>query len=182
MKPLILILLAAAYASAQTPPAQTLSLADFARQERARQRDAQNKNIKVYTTEDIRTTVSAAVDAEGKPVAGIEVATQVAPPAAPAAAATPEAKPTVDPVQLWFAETEKLRATIRELIDREALNQLEINRITNEVYKPDTNETAVARARAELGVAQTQLTTTRELLAKARLELQNRETEGPPKK
>jgi len=181
MKPLILILLAATYASAQTPPAQTLSLADFARQERARQRDAQNKNIKVYTTEDIRTTVPAAVDAEGKPVAGIEIATQVAPPATPAAA-TPEAKPTVDPVQLWFAETEKLRATIRELMDREALNQLEINRITNEVYKPDTNETAVARARAELGVAQTQLTTTRELLAKTRLELQNRETEGPPKK
>ena len=181
MKPLILILLAATYASAQDP---NPTLADFARQERARQRDVQNKNVKVYRTEDIRTTVP--VDAEGKPImTGGEVAAEVAPPAAPAASQTTDAKaatPQNDPVQQWYTDTEKLRATIRELMDREATDQLEINRVTNEVYKPDTNESDRSRAQAALAAAQTQLTTTRDLLAKARFELQKRETEGPPKK
>ena len=51
MKLLTLLLFTATYASAQER-----TLADYARQERARQAEVQSKNIKVYTTEDIRTT------------------------------------------------------------------------------------------------------------------------------
>lgn len=181
MKPLILMLLAATYAAAQNP-----TLADFAREERARQREVQtknveNKNIKVYTTEDIRTTAPAEPDAAAPAAAPGEVTAQSpATSAAPAAPAT--TTPAPDPVQQWLGDTEKLRGQIRELIDREATDQLEINRLTNEVYKPDTNETARDRAKAAVGAAQEQLAQTRELLAKARLELQKREQDGPPKK
>jgi hypothetical protein len=174
MKPLILILLTATYAAAQEP-----TLADYARQERARQRDAQSKNIRVYTTEDIRTTPPA--DAAAAKPAGdgaVEAATTPATPAASPATATP----AVDPVQEWFAETEKLRSQIRELIDREATSQLDINRFTNDVYAADTNETARDRARSDLAMAQQRLTDVREQLAKSRLELQKREQEGPPRK
>jgi hypothetical protein len=186
MKPLILMLLAATFASAQeaTPTPPTPSLADYARQERARQREVQGKNIKVYTTEDIRTTVPDP-SVTGEPATQVAPAATVAPPASTATAVPTELKPTpppVDPAVQWQADTEKLRALIRELIDREATNQLEINRVTNEVYKPDTNETARDRARADLAGAQQQLSATRELLAKSRLELQQREFEGPPKK
>src|SRR4030095_13655726 len=83
--------------------------------------------------------------------------------------ATP-APPTVDPVQQWSAETENLREKIRELIDREATDQLDINRISNEVYKPDTRESDRDRARTQLGNAQQRLAVTREQLATARLE------------
>jgi hypothetical protein len=60
--------------------------------------------------------------------------------------------------------------------------QLEINRITNEVYSPDTHETARSRALAALDAAQQRLTEVRAQLAKSRLELQAREQQGPPKK
>lgn len=175
---MILILLGATYAAAQNP-----SLADFAREERARQREVQTKNtdiqsIKVYTTEAIRTTPPA--DDAAAPAAAPGDASQ-APATAPAAEATP-ATPTVDPVQQWFADNEKQREKIRELIDREATDQLEINRISNEVYKPDTRESDRDRARTQLGQAQDRLAQTREQLAKARLDLQKREQDGPPKK
>jgi hypothetical protein len=165
MKLLTLLLLTATYASAQER-----TLADYARQERARQAEVQSKNIKVYTTEDIRTTPPADPAAQKPADAALENA-------APAAAT-----PAADPVQDWVKETEKLRAQIRELIDREATTQLDINRWTNEVYSADTNETARDRARNEVLMAQQRLSEVREQLAKARLELQKREQEGPPKK
>ena len=180
---MILILLAATYAAAQEP-----TLADYARRERARQLEVQNKvqnkNIKVYTTEDIRTTLPATEVGDAKPAGDVAAETAAAPgaPGGPAAATATTVQPPVDPVQQWLLETEKLRALIRELMDREVNTQLEINRITNDVYSPDTNETAVARAQAALGVAQQKLSDIREQLAKSRLELQKREQEGPPRK
>ena len=180
MKPLILILLGATYAAAQNP-----SLADFAREERARQREVQTKNadiqsIKVYTTEAIRTTPPA--DDAAAPAAAPGDASQ-APTTAPAPAAdAAPATATVDPVQQWFADNEKQREKIRELIDHEATDQLEINRISNEVYKPDTRESDRDRARTQLGQAQDRLAQTREQLATARLDLQKREHDGPPRK
>jgi hypothetical protein len=179
MKPLILILLGATYAAAQNP-----SLADFAREERARQREVQTKNtdiqsIKVYTTEAIRTTPPA--DDAAAPAAPGDASVQ-APATAPAAAPEATTPPAVDPVQQWFADNEKQREKIRELIDREATDQLEINRITNEVYKPDTRVSDRDRAQTQLGQAQDRLAQTREQLAKARLDLQKRELDGPPKK
>jgi hypothetical protein len=158
------MLLIAGYASAQNP-----TVADIARQERARK--GPGKAVRVYTTEDIRTTPP--VEETPKPESTEAPAADAAP------AETPAAE---DPVALWLAETERLRAHIRELIDQEAVSQLDINRITNEVYSPDTNESARSRSLTALDAAQRRLTEVRAQLAKSRLELQAREQQGPPKK
>src|SRR5215207_9719063 len=128
MKPLILILLAATYAAAQTP-----TIADIARQERAKR--GQNASSKVYTTADIKTAAPAPAEPD-KPAAEAGAApAAVAPSTAVAAndAAAPEV-PKLDPLQQWLQDSEKLRSEIRELVDREATTQLEINAITNRVY------------------------------------------------
>jgi Spy/CpxP family protein refolding chaperone len=184
MKALILILLAASYAAAQNNP----TIADIARQERARR--GQNAGTKVYTTADVKmlapspppepglgNTPAAAIDAPAVgtlPVAG----------AAPAAGATatpaPET-PKEDPVQKWLAETEKLRAQLRQLVDQESATQLEINQITNRIYTPVTSVPERDRAQNELGIAQVRLQALRDQIVKARAELLAREQQGPPK-
>ena len=185
MKPLILILLAATYAAAQTP-----TIADIAREERARR--APSTSNKVYTTADIKTPEpKVEVDAAGAPAPEGAPAAAAATPAAagaatstsaPAAANTPATAPAVDPLQQWLAETDKLRNQIREIIDQEAVAQLEINSIQNRVNAPVTTVAQKDRALTELGVAQGKLTGIREDLSKKRAELQARELAGPPKK
>ena len=192
MKPLILILLAATYAAAQNP-----TIADIARQERARR--AQNPTTKVYTTKDITPASPAVVDPEATVAPGTAVplavptANPVAPgqpgPAGPAAAqplspaaAAPEVPGGVDPVEKWLADTEKMRANLRQMVDQETVAQLDINTITNRVYSPVTSVPERNRAQSELGLAQTRLQALRDQIAKARAELAARELEGPPKK
>jgi hypothetical protein len=188
MKPLILILLAATYAAAQ----QTPTIADIARQERARR--SENAATKVFTTADIKKSEPKA-EAEAQPDAAAAAApaapgtTPAAAPAAapaatkePAAAATPATPPGPDPVQQWLVETDKLRAEIRETIDREAVTQLEINSILNRVNAPVSSVAEKDRALAELAGAQNRLGAVRDQLAKKRTELQARELQGPPKK
>jgi hypothetical protein len=180
MKPLILILLAATYAAAQTP-----TIADIARQERARR--GASTSTKVYTTADIKTPEPKVEgDAAVAPAPEGAPATPAAAPAgAPAATSTPApaaATPAVDPVQQWLAETDKLRNQIREIIDKEAVAQLDINAIQNRVNAPVTTVAEKDRALTELGVAQGRLTGIREELSKKRAELQARELAGPPKK
>jgi Spy/CpxP family protein refolding chaperone len=188
MKALILILLAASYAAAQNKP----TIADIARQERARR--AESAGTKVYTMADIKTlppstapepglgnTPAALIDAPAVgtlPVAGAAPAAGATP---ATAAATPET-PKEDPVQKWLAETEKLRAQLRQLIDQESATQLEINQITNRIYTPVTSVSDRDRAQNELGIAQVRLQALRDQITKARAELQTREQEGPPKK
>jgi hypothetical protein len=192
MKPLILILLAATYAAAQNP-----TIADIARQERARR--AQNPTTKVYTTKDVTPASPAVVDPEATVAPGttIPVAVPTANPAAPGlagpagpaaaqplapAAVAPEVPGGVDPVQKWLEDTEKMRANLRQMVDQETAAQLEINAITNRVYAPVTSVPERNRAQSELGLAQTRLQTLRDQIAKARAELAARELEGPPKK
>ena len=187
MKALALILLSASYAAAQNNP----TIADIARQERARR--GQNAGTKVYTTADIKTlppspatepglgnTPAALIDA---PAVGVLPVAGAAPAAGatPTAAATPET-PKEDPVQKWLAETEKLRAQLRQLVDQESATQLEINQITNRIYTPVTSVPERDRAQNELGIAQVRLQALRDQIAKARAELLAREQEGPPKK
>jgi hypothetical protein len=158
----------------------------------------------VYTTADIKKPepkiegdAPAAEAPDGAPAAPAAApSTPAAPAVAPATAApatatpattapaatAPSTAPTVDPVQEWLAETDKLRKEIREIIDREAVTQLEINAILNRVNAPVTTVAEKDRALSELGVAQTKLTGVRDLLAKRRAELLARELEGPPKK
>ena len=188
MKPLILILLAATFAAAQNP-----TIADIARQERARR--AQNPTTKVYTTKDITPASPAVVEPEATvaPGAPVPVAAPAANPAAPggpavapaqtaAPAVAAPAVPGEDPVQKWLADTEKMRASLRQMVDLETVTQLEINTITNRVYAPVTSVPERNRAQNELGLAQTRLQTLRDQIAKARAELVARELEGPPKK
>ena len=178
---MILILLATTYAAAQNP-----TIADIARQERARR--AQSTGAKVYT---IKSAPPAATEAPAGvappapdtapagPATGAPAANPAAGPVAPAAT-TEAAGP--DPVKQWLEETEKLRARIRQLADQETSTQLEINTITNRVYAPVTSVPERERAQAELGVVQSRLVSIREELARARVELQVREQDGPPKK
>jgi hypothetical protein len=173
MKPLILILLAAAYAAAQTP-----TVADVARQERARR--AQSRSSKVYTTEDIRTTAPAE---EAEPAAaGTEVSPDAK--AAPATAeSAPDAQvPQADPTKQWLMENEKLREQLRELMDQEAIAQLEINTATNQLNAPISTQSAKDEAGTKLQAANQKLATIRERIAKSRSELQEREAKGPPRK
>ena len=184
MKPLILILLAATYAAAQNP-----TIADIARQERARR--AQSTGAKVYTIKAAPPAATetpagagappAAGTAPAGPTTGAPPANPVTGPAAPTADATTEVA-GADPVKQWLEEMEKLRARIRQLVDQETSTQLEINTITNRVYAPVTSVPERERAQAELGVVQNRLVSIREELARARVELQVREQDGPPKK
>jgi len=171
MKALILILLAATYAAAQSP-----TIADVARQERARR--AGNTSTRVYTTADIKTKVSP--DSETAPAAPVAPAL---PPAAPAAATAPAgAEPEKDPVQEWLTQTDKLRVETRLLLDQESATQLEISSTLNRVNAPVTSQSEKDRALADLAVAQSRLGVIRDQLSKKRAELQARELEGPPKK
>jgi hypothetical protein len=179
MKPLILILLTATYAAAQTP-----TIADIARQERARR--GASTSIKVYTTADIKTPepkvegdAAVAPAPEGVPAAPAAAAPAATSSPAPSAATT---APAVDPLQQWLVETDKLRNQIREIIDKEAVAQLDINAIQNRVNAPVTTVAEKDRALTELGVAQGRLTGIRDDLSKKRAELQARELAGPPKK
>ena len=191
MKALILILLAASYAAAQSTPNPTI--ADIARQERARR--GQSAGTKVYTTADVKpaapepglgNTPASLIEAPAVgtlPVAGaIPTAATTTPAVTPAAspAATPEA-PKEDLLQKWLAESEKMRAQIRQLADQESATQLEINQITNRIYTPVTSVPERDRAQTELGIAQVRLQAIRDQLSKARAELQAREQAGPPK-
>jgi len=195
MKALILILLAAVYAAAQNP---TPTVADIARQERARR--AQGKSSKVYTTEDIRTTPAPAeIDPAANPDANAALGTPDAASAAPAPAPnapgpTPapvpapavvsatSTVPAQDPVQQWMLENEKLRQQLRELMDQEASTQLEINAATNQFNAPVSSQSAKDQAAATLKSAQEKLAGIRDKIAKGRNELQARESAGPPRK
>jgi hypothetical protein len=192
MKPLILILLAATYAAAQTP-----TIADIARQERAKR--GQSTSSKVYTIKAppppvVVDPLTGAPVPDTAPAPGTVPAAGTAPapaaaPTAPAAtagpagpAATPAETPGDDPVRRWLEDTEKLRAKIRQLADQEMATQLEINSVTNRIYAPVTSVPERDRAQAELGVVQNRLAGIREELSRARLELQVREKDGPPKR
>jgi hypothetical protein len=186
MKPLILMLLVATYAAAQKP-----TIADVARQERARR--GQSNSTKVYTTADIKTPAPKGTEptptaSPAPPIAPAVTSTATAAPAPAATMPTPAIATPVpaivgpDPVQQWTIDTEKLRTQIRELIDQEAVAQLDINIIMNKVNAPVTSVGERDRAFKDLEVAQNKLTATRDQLLRKRSELQARELQGPPRK
>jgi hypothetical protein len=168
MKPLILILLAAVVAQAQT-------IADAARRERARQ--AQVHTTKIFTTEDVKNKDSR-VMAEARPV---ENPTPVA---TPAAAPTPipaaVTAPAIDPVQQWTEETGKLRTRVRELIDQETAALLEINTASGQINAPITSQSAKDQAQRTLEASQQKLVLIRAELTRTRSELQEMDLMGPP--
>jgi hypothetical protein len=171
MKPLILILLAAVCAQSQT-------IADAARRERARQ--AQVKTTKVFTNEDLK---KVAATIEIRPVenpAPGGAATAAAP---GAAASTPAAAtPALDPLEQWQQDTAKLRTQVRDLMDQETAAQLEINTASAQINAPITSQGAKDQAARALEAAQQKLILIRADLAKARSELEQALQSPPVKK
>jgi hypothetical protein len=168
MKPLILILLTAVFAQAQT-------IADAARQERARQ--AQVHTVKIFTTGDLKSNDSRET-AEARPV---ENPAPVAAPD-PAPAPAPAAAPVVDPVQQWTEETAKLRTLVRELMDQETATQLEMNAASAQINAPITSQSAKDQAQRSLTASQEKLVVIRAELARARSDLQEKDLQGPPQR
>ena len=164
MKPLILILLTAVWANAQT-------LVDLARQERARQ--AQIRNTRIYTNKDIKTTPQ-----KSEEVTTPESAPEV-PPAQPAPA---PAEVAPDPALKWNEDMDKLRTKVRGLLDQETSAQLEINQLTNKFFAPVSSQSERAKVQSDLEVAQKQLSALRDDLKKNRADLEQRELQGPPRK
>jgi hypothetical protein len=187
MKPLILILLLAVSAEAQT-------LADYARHERLRR--AQMPATRVYTNDDARgVTVpealklqepvkSEAANSEGSQTntAAQAVAAPAAPPATAAGISTARAAaPQADPALKYRQDTERLRAEIRTLQDQEVALQLQVNQLTNQFFAPVTDEASRNQAQVRLGETQGRLTALRGVLEQTRRTLAAMEAQGPPR-
>jgi hypothetical protein len=171
MKPLVLILLTSLMAI--SVQAQTQTIADIARRERALKSKVPSKSIWVIKTEDIRTTPAAEDQ---------EAATAPEVPEAPAPPAAPEAPAAEDPTQKWYDDTAAVRAKLRELTDQETTTQLLINQLMNQVLGPQSSQTARDQGQADLQAAQQRLQSVRTEVEKVRGDLQARELQGPPKK
>jgi hypothetical protein len=194
MKPLILVLLLAISAEAQ-------SLADYARHERLRRE--QMRASRTYTNDDARgLTVPEALKLEPveseasssavsptnavSPVNNVtpaRAATTTAPAAAaastPPGAAAPQARP--DPAQKYRQDTERLRAEIRTLQDQEVALQLQVNQLTNQFFAPVTDQASRNQAQAGLADMQGRLTALRGVLEQTRRTLAAMEAQGPPR-
>ena len=151
--------------------AQAQSLAEIARQERAR-RAVLQKTTRVITNETAKTILP------------------VQEPATPAAAPAPlpaagekstEAPGKPDPLKNYNEDVARLRTELQQLQDREVQLQLNLNELTNQFFAPKTNETARRRAQEGIGKTQNELTKVRSDLEQTRKTLQQMETLGPPR-
>jgi len=174
MKPLILILFAAASVQAQ-------SVADAARMERARQ--AQFKNTRVFS--DANTHVLKPITPAEPLLVPVAGTTAPSPrnsvPAGPAGAALNAAATaaTVDPVA---EEMQKLRIRVRALEDQETSLKLQISDITNQVYAPLSDSATHNEALTRLGETQAKLADVQKELAQARSNLQQLEIQSAARK
>jgi uncharacterized protein YhaN len=190
MKPLIIILLVATAANAQ-------SIADAARKERARQ--AQIASVRTFTPESARAFLPAvlleppaqpfaapppgdppsqAAPGSAPPAGTATPPTEPAPP--PPAPAVPAAPAGADLVKKYTEELAQVRAKVQQLQDQEVALQLEVNTLTNQFFAPKTNEAARREAQSAIGRKQSELTTVRAELEQARRQLQQMEAQGPP--
>jgi len=171
MKPLILILVVAISAEAQ-------SLADAARQERARQ--AQHKSTRVFS--DVNSHVvksSTSAEAPAAASAKPKAATGAAAPTGTAAAAMAAATAAVDPLA---EEMQKLRIRVRALEDQETSLKLQIVETTNQVYAPLSDSASHNEALTRLGETQVKLADVQKTLAQSRSDLQQMEIQAAAKK
>jgi hypothetical protein len=156
MKPLIMILLVALTAEAQT-------LAEAARQERQRQERVQST----------RTITNADLNA---PDARITEIRPVAP-AETEASTSPSAQGSA----LQYREQlERTRARVRDLQDQEVALQLQVNQLTNQLFAPVTDQGSRDQAQSRIGEAQNRLTSLRGELAQSQRQLADLVAQGPP--
>ena len=161
MKPLIVILLTAITVQAQT-------LADIARQERARRAQINNKVVTSVVSVPVPESKPAA---EAKPV---DPKANAAKPAAPAAS-------SVDAVKDWNERADKTRKRVQELQDQETGLQLQINQLTNQLFAPVIDQETKNQTQTRLGEIQNQLTATRAELDQTKRTLDAMNQQGPPK-
>jgi hypothetical protein len=178
MKPLILILFVAASAQAQ-------SIADAARQERARQ--AQYKSTRTFSdanTHVVRPITPADVSASPTTAAKTApaAARSAAAPGTGAAALKAAETATAAPVDPAAEEMQKLRIRIRALEDQETSLKLQISDFTNQVYSPQTDSATHNEALTKLGETQAKLMDVQKELAQARSSLQQSEIKAANRK
>ncbi len=173
MKPLILILFVATSVQAQ-------SIADAARQERARQ--AQFKSTRTFS--DANTHVVkpiAPAEVPATPAAGTAAATTKGstPITGTAGAVLNAAAAAVDPAA---EEMQRLRIRVRALEDQETSLKLQISDITNQVYAPLTDAGTHNEALTKLGETQAKLADVQRELSQARSNLQQLEIQAAARK
>jgi len=171
MKALLVVLLITVTAEAQ-------SIADAARKERERQ-------TKVHSNVVIKETGTSTAAAEQPANAPAAPATEGAKPAESkdlSKPKTPDTPKTPDPVDLWNAKQEELRAKIRNLQDQETALSLRQTDIQNQVYAPVVDPVVKDQAQAALAQNQDKLARVREDLDSLRKELDFLKVGRPPKK
>jgi len=149
MKSLAVMLLLTVSLQAQT-------LADAARNERARQ--AQMRSAHVYQGKGTRTETTTPPPAQAAPGAAVPKATKPEP---PKPSTPPAPNPTPNPATQRNAEIAKLRAKIAELENQERTLQLQVNQLTNQLLAPVSDQNANNEAQTQIGMAQSKLTAVR---------------------
>ena len=181
IKPLILLLLFAISAKAQ-------SLPEVARQER--ERKANLKPTRALTTdttksqpaEAIAPTPDKAVDTNSKTATTTAGAKSAEPPKAAATASTSPSGPVESEAAKKYAEElARLRTRVVQLQDQETSLRLQLNDLKNAFLAPVTDTDARAQAQNQIDQAQTQLAETQRELAETRRQVQILEAQGPPR-
>jgi hypothetical protein len=187
MKPLILVLLFAISAAAQ-------SLPEVARQER--ERKANLKTSHVLTTDTVKGQLTNSPATGEKPAetrpeqpatpanapeAAKPASASSAPATAPSPAQTEAKNANDEAVKKYAEELSRLRARVVQLQDQGTALQLQINDLKNSFLAPVTDTNARAQAQTQLDQAQTQLAATEQELADTRRQVQVLEVQGPPK-
>jgi hypothetical protein len=172
-----------------TVPLKAQTLADAARNERARQAGIRSAHI--YQGKGTRTettiprpapAVAAPATPSPKPPAPAAPAPTAPSLAAPKPGAPkPPSPPTPDPSAQRIAEMEKLRARIPELEDQERTLQLQVNEFTNQMLAPISDQSAKDEAQTKIGAAQSKLNAVRAELDLTKKTLDEMQAPGPAK-
>jgi len=138
---------------------QAQTIADAARQERARQ--ARLKST--ITIKEVGTAPPSQADKapDGKKL---------------------EKPPAPDPVEVWNGKMDQLRAQIKDLQDQQTALQLQKTQLQNQVYAPVVDPAAKDQAQAQLNDTLQQLSKVDADLDSAKRDLDAMQLEGPPKK
>jgi hypothetical protein len=181
MKPLILLLLFAISAGAQ-------SLPEVARQER--ERKANLKPTRVLTTDTSNSqppepppapVPDKAADANSKTAPAAAGTKSPEPPKTAAIVTSSSAPAESEAAKKYAEELARLRARVVLLQDQETSLQLQLSDLKNAFLAPVTDTDARARAQNQIDQVQAQLFETRRDLAETRRQLQVLEAQGPPK-
>jgi 3-oxoacyl-ACP reductase-like protein len=177
MKSLALVLLL-------TIPLQAQTLADAARNERARQ--AGIRSSRMYQGKGTRTETTTpppapAAAAPKTPAPAAPAPSTPAPAAPKAAPPKPPSPPVSDPAAQRLAEMEKLRVRIPELEDQERTLKLQVNEFTNQMLAPISDQNAKDEAQTKIGVAQSKLNAVRADLDLTKKTLDELQAQDPPK-